>query len=183
MKALKVTISGSYRTADKDIVDFHTSGIMPYVGDEELINMHVRRRYAAMWISASEKYKDRVVTVRECFIDRIEEVDADLTFVGKDIIDMTQEEIQDLAAAKDLRGVPLYKKSSTRQMQNVAYAEYSEKVLGKEMDHRTDGFNIAKLPPIIVQDPSWMKDASVKQNNEDILAAEQQPKALSYKKK
>lgn len=183
MRALKVTISGSYRTADKDIVDYNASGIVPFIGNEEILIMHVRRRYAAMWIAASAKYKERVVSVRECYIDKIEEVDADLSFVGKDIIDMSQEELQDLAAVKDLRAVPTYKKTSTRQMQNVAYAAYARAVLGRNTDEKVEGFNIAKLPPIIANDPSWQQDTTKKYTNEEILTDEQRPRAIENKKK
>jgi hypothetical protein len=183
MKALRVTISGSYRTADKDIIDYNVSGVIPFIGNEDILIMHIRRRYAAMWIAASNKYKDRVLSIRECYIDKIELIEAEFSFVGKDIIEMTQEELQDLASVKDLRSIPLYKKTSTRQMQNVAYASYAKSVLGQQIDEKEEAFNIAKLPPIIVKDPSWQQDKTKKHTNEEILASEQESQQIQNKKK
>jgi len=58
-KALKVTISGSYRTADREVIDFSgIEGVIPFT-TQELAEMHIRKRYARMWIMKDSKFKQR----------------------------------------------------------------------------------------------------------------------------
>lgn len=169
-RALEVTISGSYKASDQEIESYdNVTGYIPLL-DEDKANQMVIKRYAKMWIGQQKKvdgeakYK-RVSRIREVFVDSIDEVEldkgAEFTYVGKDILTLNAEEIQDLAAAKDLAGIPLYKTGSVSHQRKVAYAEYAGKILGvteidpktkKEVPLRwtTQGFNPAKLPPIIV---------------------------------
>lgn len=172
MKALKVTISGSFRIAGDEIKDYsNLSGIIPYQ-DEEIATLHVRKRYSRMWIMNNPKFSDRLKSVRECFIDDMQEVEHDFSFVGKDVRTLTQEELQDLATAKDLRAIPLYKKTSEREMRTVAYAAYSEQVLKEKILYKEVGFNLMKQPPIIVNDSAWRKDSTKKLSIEESLDAE-----------
>jgi len=172
MKALKVTISGSFRIAGDEIKDFSgLTGVIPYQ-DEEIATLHVRKRYSRMWIMNNQKFTDRLKSVRECFIDDMQEVEHDFSFVGKDIRELTQEEMQDLATAKDLRAIPLYKKTSEREMRTVAYAAYSEQVLKEKILYKEVGFNLMKQPPIIVNDSAWRKDSTKKMTLEESLSAE-----------
>lgn len=171
MKALKVTISGSFRIAGDEIKDYSgLTGIIPYQ-DEEIATLHIRKRYSRMWIM-NGKFSDRLKSVRECFVDDMQEVDADFSFVGKDIRTLTQEEMQDLATAKDLRAIPLYKKTSEREMRTIAYAAYSEQVLKEKILYKEVGFNLMKQPPIIVNDSAWRKDTTKKMSIEESLDAE-----------
>ncbi len=172
-KALKVTISGSYRSADKEVFDFNkVTGIIPYQ-DEDIAFMHIKDRYAAMWISNDERFKHRVYSMREVFIDSMEEVDHEFSYIGKDIREMNIEELQDLATAQDLREIPLWRKGSVRHAQNVAYAEYGTKVLNRKgLDHRK-GLNVAKLPPIIITE-GVRRDKTKKFTNEQVIAGFQQ---------
>mgnify|MGYP003385335116 CR=1 FL=1 len=169
-KALKITISGSYRTADHKVVDYQAvSGIIPFC-DEDVAFMHIKSRYAPIWITTDGRYqKDRVYSVRETYVDSIEEIEHEFSYVGKDIKLMTAEELQDLATAKDLREIPLWRKGSVRHAQNIAYAQYSKLVLGKKIDHRKEGFNVAKLPPIIVG-AEIRKDTTRKMTNDEYLS-------------
>lgn len=172
MKALKVTISGSYKAHEDKIIDFsNVSGVIPYQ-EEEIASMHIRRRYAAMWITKDPKYKEHMELTRETFIDDMVECEADFSFVGKDIREMSFEELQDLATAKDLRLVPLYKKTSERQARMVAYADYSEHVLKEKVNYKEAGFNLMKQPPIIVNDSAWRKDTTKKFTNDEMLDQE-----------
>jgi len=191
-KAWKVTISGSYR---KDLkggyVDFSkVTGIVPLV-DEEVLNQQVRKRYAAMWLSSEEnrrKFPEGVKSIREVHVDKAEVVEVDqFSFVGKDIMDLDYEELQDLAVMKDLRSVPLYKKSSLRRTQDVAYAAYALNVLKLQAknntkeaenewrrltDIRFDGFNASKNPPIIIDGQAHV-DTTQRMTNEEIIGYEQ----------
>ena len=181
-KALKVTVSGSYRTANKEIVDFENlSGLLPVV-DEDLAAMHVQTRYVPTWLrNAVDKKGERIYTkriedVRQVFIDEIEKVNAgEFSYVGKDIKNLEYQELQDLATAKDLRRIPLPKELSgvsLREMRQMAYVDYSDKVLKKFIDHNEEGFNFSKLPPLII-DGDARRETSQKITNEEILDQEQ----------
>ncbi len=172
MKAYKVTISGSYRAADYKYIDYSgVTGFIPYT-QEDIAEMHIRGRYARMWIMQDGKFKDRLLDVRECYIDAMVECEHEFSFVGKDIREMTQEELQDLATAKDLRLIPLYKKGSEREARTKAYAAYSEQVLKNIVKYQEEGFNLMKQPPIIVTDSAWRKDTTRKLTNDEVMDAE-----------
>lgn len=177
MKALKVMISGSYKTAQNDIIDFEdVEGFVPFV-DEAHAFMHIKSRFAVDWVKRCLKkdgekaYPDRIEKVRQVFIDEIEEADHDFSYVGKGIKKMTYDELQDLATAKDLRYIPLPKAVSgfsLREARVRAYIAYSKEVDGKVMSENDEGFNFADLPDIIV-DAHVRKDVSKKVTNEEII--------------
>lgn len=184
MKALKVTISGSYRNSKREVFDFeNVTGIIPAV-EEDLAAMHVRGRYALPWVKGAtdpktgEKlYPERIEDMRQVFIDNVEEVDADLSFLGKDIKEMSFEELQDLATYKDLRTIPLPKELSgvsLREMRVAAYAAYSDAFFGTDLAKEKDqaGFNYAALPALVVEGAS-RRDPTVKLTNEEVLAQEE----------
>ena len=173
-KTIKVTISGSYRSANRQIESFDgVSGLMPNLTEEKATQMAIKR-YARIWISQARnkdgeaKYK-HISNIRQVFIDSIEDNEekpnAVLSYVGKDIMEMNFEELQDLAAANDLNGVPLYKTGSLVTARRIAFSEYAIKVLQLEeyaitdkaerfnlYDHRTQGFNPKRFEPIIADD-------------------------------
>lgn len=193
MKALEVTVSGSYKTANGDIVDFEdVKGVIPEV-DEEHAKMHVRSRYASEWVrNAKDKngdklFKSRIDMMRQVFVDDMKPVKGDFSYVGKNIKEMSYEELQDLATAKDLRTIPLPKHISgvdLREMRTKAYLDYSDKVLGRKIDvnnplpehssqmNGKDTFDFAKLPKLVV-DGDARVDTSKKVTNEEIISQEQ----------
>lgn len=196
MKALKATISGSYRDSKSELVDFeNVVGYLPYV-DEEHAKMHIRGRYAIMWIiaatdKAGEKlYKSRLDATHQVFIDSLEEVEHDFSYIGKDIKEMSYDELQDLATAQDLRRIPLPKQVSgvdLREMRSMAYMDYAAQVLGMDDTNRLDekrpipvaerinpaitGYDFAKLRPIVVGGDIRTDDRK-KLTNEEVLELE-----------
>lgn len=175
IKAYKVTISGTYTNSKKEIVDFQdVVGVVPFC-DYDHAEAMVRKRYALMWLMNDKRYPERVNRVREVFIDAMTETEAEFSFDGKDIKEMTYEELQDLATAKDLRAVPLYKKGGLQVARGMAYAEYSTKVLGIEVDPKKEGFNVAKLSPLKV-DASSERSIQKQLTNDEIIAMEQKEK-------
>jgi hypothetical protein len=184
MKALKVIISGDYSKSDKDIIDFSgVTGIIPYCPEGMILSV-VRFRYAARWIADSGKYKDKVSRIRTCYVDDFQEVQADFSFVGKDIKQMTYEELQDLAVNKSLRDIPVYKNSSLRETQLRAYIAYTERVPEKDcgylhqdrwISYKDEGFNFAKLPELFV-DANFVAPVVNKETNEEIISREGQGK-------
>ena len=151
VKAWKVTISGTYRTAKKEYIDFQDlEGYIPFTPSEDYAEAMIRKRYAGMWIGKDSKYKERVQSVREVFIDYMEEVEHEFSFLGKEIRELTYEELQDVATFKGLRAIPLYKKGGLRQAQMIAYAAFSEKVLGIEVKYKEAGFKFMEQPPVYI---------------------------------
>lgn len=164
MKAKEVTISGSFVAGDKEIVSFSDlKGVMPAVDDDKVNQMAIKR-YAAMWLALAkddegEPIYKRVTRVRQVFVDSVDDVEGEFTYIGKSIMQMSFEELQDLAAANDLNEIPLYKVSSLVTQRRVAFGEYAAKVLGwtekneqgKEapINHRAPGYNPSKYEDII----------------------------------
>lgn len=180
---LKATISGSFKASDGEIESYdRVTGYLPPLHDDKAQQM-ITKRYASIWIGATPKrdregnvldelkYK-RVQRVREVFVDSIDDLEPEdenygkqLSYIGKDIMEMNYEELQDLAAAKDLIAVPLYKKGSLVNARRIAFVEYANKVLGwtdpkidpktgkasgtQPLDWRQAGFNPNKYPQII----------------------------------
>lgn len=202
---LKATISGSFKASDGEIESYdRVTGYLPPLHDDKAHQMIIKR-YAKIWIGRVQKkdregndldepkYK-RVQRVREVFLDNIEEVGEDdanygkqLSYVGMDIMEMNFEELQDLAAAKDLIAIPLYKVGSLTNARRIAFAEYANKVLGwtdpkldpktgktigtQPLDHRQLGFNPAKYPSIVA-DGRIRRDAFEAADIEDSIETE-----------
>jgi len=183
MKALKLTISGSYRNAKREAIDFeNVTGIVP-VTDHDIAIYHMQSRYAMRWIKSARNaegeklYPERIEDMRQTFTDNIEEVNVDLSFIGKNIKDMTAEELQDLATYKDLRTIPLPQEASgvsLRELRVAAYAAYSDAFLGTNLMKEKDqeGFNYATLPALVVEGAA-RRDPTVKMTNEEVLEQEQ----------
>jgi len=180
-KTIKVTISGSYRSANRQIESFDgVVGYMPNLDEDKATQMAIKR-YARIWVSkelnkdGDPKYK-HISNIRQVFVDSIEDNEekpnAVLSYVGKDIMEMNFEELQDLAAANDLNGIPLYKTGSLATARRIAFSEYAIKVLELEeyapsdkqekfnlYDHRTSGFNPRKFENIIADDKIRRQDS------------------------
>ena len=173
-KTLKVVISGSFKATDGEIESYDkVTAIIPRLSTEPAegerlskAEQMIIKRYAPIWIARTQKkgpdgkeldenkYK-RVQKVRQVFIDSIDDnddqPDAVLSYVGKNIMEMNFEELQDLAAAKDLSAVPLYKVNSLQHARRVAWSEYAVKVLGlagEEYQWKNSTFNPSKHEPI-----------------------------------
>lgn len=172
-KLLEATISGTYRTADRKVVPFKNIKITLPFCDHDVAQMHLKGRYASLAISNDERFKERVNSIREVFVDELVEVEGDaLSYVGKDICQMTFEELQDLATAKDLRLIPNTRSGRIQEARNRAYAAYSTHVLGKVLDHRAEGFDATKLKAIIV-DSKPRRELSRRLTNEEVISQEQ----------
>lgn len=184
-KMYEVTISGNYKTATKDIIEFqNVKGLMPFCEDE-IADMHCRARYASKWVKDTMKdgepaYPDRINKMREVFIDdkKVVETKGELSFVGKDIKELNMDQLQDLATAKDLRLIPVPKLGDLRNSRVLAYVAYSDKILGKEIKHQLEGFNFFKLPSVLLDGESRSEGAQ-KITNEEIIEAEMKSTSTS----
>ncbi len=181
---LEFTITGNYHNSKKEIVDFQdVVGKIPFCDEEEnqIGSMHVRGRYAEKWVreavnkDGTKKYPERIHKMRQVFIDDVKLTTGKLSYVGKDIKELSIDEMQELAVAKDLRGVPLPNSGmSKRDMLIRTYVAYADRVLLKKIKYQEEGFNFAKLPSIILDGKS-RKETSKKLTNEEVIAREQQP--------
>lgn len=135
MKAYKVSISGSFHGGDGEIHSYNNlEGVVPY-NRAEIVEMHLRR-YATMWVIKQFSGKTVFRRLRELFIEKMEVTEATFSFVGKDVKQMSDEELQDLATYKDLRAIPFYRKDSLHMARTKAYCAYSTECLGKQLDYR-----------------------------------------------
>jgi len=100
MKALKVKTSGTFINRRNEIEDYQgVEGVMPFVEDDGIVLSALRGKYMQYWL------RDKgfnVKSIREVYIDSIEETEKDFSYVGKNINDLSLMEIQDLAVAKEL---------------------------------------------------------------------------------
>lgn len=171
---LEVTISGTYHTGKPgEYEDYSNVKIIIPNCAEEVVKNHVRRRYAKDAVQAEVRdnpHKGRVDKIRTMYIDGIDKVQGELTFVGKDIREMTRVELQDLATAKDLRDLPDGDSvRDLRVMRNFAYASYSTHVLKKKRNAMKESIDISKEPPIVVKDAGVQRDATKKINPEEFI--------------
>jgi len=177
MTLLRATISGSYKASDGDIESFDdVVGILPGLDDEKA-RQQIRKRYARIWVSKAmkkdgeeKKYKT-VMKIRTVHIDDVDEAEdlqgKVLSYVGKDIMQMNAEELQDLAAAKDLTAIPLYKQGDLAHARRVAFAEYAAKILGWTEHVINPKTGKSEEMPI-----SWQREGFNPKNYEPILADE-----------
>lgn len=187
-KMLKFTITGSYYNSKKEIIDFDgVEGVIPFCDEDNGVgSMHVRDRYARKWVRDAKKadgeprYPDRIHKMRQVHIDDVQATKGTLSFVGKNIKDLSIDEMQDLAVSKDLRGVPLPEEGMSRRDVLVrCYAAYSDKVLKKEVKINEPDFNFMKLPAILL-DSAFRTEKSQKFTNEEIIGREQQQTITNY---
>lgn len=182
----KVKLSGSYKSGN-DIIDYRNlEGYVPYV-DYDLAQAMCRVRYARLWLTDNDAYPKRVDSVREVFIDQMKKVDVEkpFSFYGKDILELENNELQDLAVAYDLRRVPLFRDGySLRETAIIAYVEYNNLILGRKykftdaqgkvtedfLDEKKESFNIQDYPAIIIEGEVGVRDHVTQTNNEDYLA-------------
>lgn len=168
----KVTVSGDYRTSGGvggAIVDFeNVVGVMPDC-DERMINSHVQNRYLGQWIKADKRYTERFNSRRNCYIDKVEVVSGVPSCNGKDIKKLDWIELQDLAVSKNLLRIPLIHASDIRAAREIAYLEYSKKVLDREIDVKDEEYDFAKLPALIVAGEAPVAINEEKRNAEESL--------------
>ena len=176
---LEMTISGAYKTSTNEMVDFdNVKGVIPFCGEEHA-KMHAIGRYAARWIKEVKKadgepmYPKRVDLIPEIHVDDIQETVGELSFAGKDIRELSYEELQDLATCKDLREIPLYKVGSLRSQREKAYLVYAQYILHKtELSKPDSNFNLMKAPKIVVNSSDRVDDTP-KETLDDIVAREE----------
>lgn len=174
------TVSGSYHNSKREICDFEGVKLTVPFNVEEVAVMHMQSRYVMRALRSHKKYQEeRVHHIRQVFVDNVEVVEGALSFVGKKLKELSDDEMQDLATALDLRGIPLPKHQSgmsLRDMRVRAYKEYTEKFLQvapRKLEDVENGFG--SLPDFTL-DAVQRADKSGKISNEEIIEKEQSHK-------
>lgn len=134
-KMLKVTVSGSFRTevaTDKNRFNFDgVTGLMPFCEDDYVIG-HACRMFP-IWLKNDKKIKANYEGLVKLHVDSWEEAEGKPICIGKDIKEMSWEELQSLACYKKLREIPLFKQGDLRSAREKAYERYCSAVLGKRV--------------------------------------------------
>ena len=180
-KFYQFTISGSYHNSKKEICDYEGVKVnVPYTESQEIGEMHMQSRYAMAAVRKDERFKeDRVHKMRQVFVDDVAVVEGMFSFVGRGIKDLYDEEMQDLATAKDLRGIPLPKLQSSmslRDMRVLTYLAYSEKVLGQALKREDVERDFSKLQNHRLS-ADVRTETSGKVTNDEIIEKEMSTKA------
>lgn len=182
MGMFKVTISGDYRTSGGvhgDIVDFDgVTGIMPEC-DEAWVQSHVMNRFVGIWLKADKRYPARFNSLRSVYVDGIERIKGTPSCIGKNIKELSWEELQELAVAKHLLRIPLIQATDIRTARETAYLEYSEKILGKKINVNNPEYSYAKLPALVVSSDGIADDEPTQTNEEAIAQAQEENKEFT----
>ena len=176
---LKVTVSGDYRTSggkEGNVVDFESvTGLMPDCDlDENGILSHVKVRYLGKWIKEDKRYTARFADARTTYIDKIEAVSGAPSCIGKNIKDLSWDELQDLAVLKNLLRIPLVHSTDLRAARETAYLQYAKHILMNDIDTKKESYNFLKLPAIIVTHDGIVAAAEEQKSNEAMIASEQE---------
>ncbi len=124
MKLLQLTVSGSFMTepaSDKNRMQFNNVEITcPKV--DEAFYLSVAMRLFPIYLRKNKEYsKSNYEGLIKIFVDSVKEIEGDLSFVGKDIKEMSWEELQDMACYFNLREIPLYQAGELRTAREKAY--------------------------------------------------------------
>lgn len=133
MKLLKMVVSGSFMTepaSDKNRVQFNSVEITcPFVAEEFHITSAMR--LFPIYLRKNKEYaKLNFEGLIKIFIDSVKEVEGELSFVGKDIKEMSWEELQDMACYFNLREIPFFQHGELRTAKEKSY-EIFMKVIKK----------------------------------------------------
>lgn len=179
-KFYEFTCSGSYYNSGKEVIDYEgVKVLVPKTALEEVAVMHMQSRYLPNALKADTRYKERVHKIRQIHVDDMKEVDGELSYVGKNIKELSDAELQDLATVMDLRRIPLPVRQSgqsLRDMRVTAYMVFAEKILGNDMKREDVEKDFAKLPPVILT-LAGRTESTEKITNEEIIEKEQSTKA------
>lgn len=182
---LKVTVSGDYRTSGKagsDIVDFDNVVItMPDCIDDHIM-FNVQNRMLQIAILKDKRYTQHYEMFRSVYVDKVERIEGKSAIIGKNIKELTWEELQELAVYKHLRDIPGYRATDLRYAREKAYIEYSKHFLGKKIDPDAKGYNFANLPDLVVDGTDKVATAPTQKSNEESLKEEQESRATNEEK-
>ena len=136
MKMIKLRVSGSFKTviaSDKDRMNFENVEIvMPYC-DEEYYIQHAQRMFPIFVKKVAKYAKMNYEGLIKLYVDEETEASGKPLCIGKNIKEMTWEELQSMACYFKIREIPLYKSGDLRKARERAYELHEEKVTGRRV--------------------------------------------------
>lgn len=151
--AYKVTVAGNVRHG-KSMEPYSVEILIQKCPDDE-IQYHAQR-FVVMELAKKGQLYDGVLTRS---IDDIKSTELELTFLGKDVFDLSKEEIQYACDYYGIHGCG-YTNPSIRAIQKQFYLGYQLKLVGNTLEHaqqqelisKIDGtLDCSKLPKVVLQ--------------------------------
>jgi hypothetical protein len=168
---MKVTCSGAF-VSNGENIDFQDfEMVMPECPDEWVQTAAMHRSFARL---ASVHFKKPVESIYSLYVTDVKrglttknkegkETKLEPSIIGKNIKDLTWEELQEFAIMFCLREVPLWRKGDLRQARIKAYKSYVKEIMGQDIGNE---FKYDIAPDIKVPVP--VKVASYKGNYDKI---------------
>jgi hypothetical protein len=172
--AYRVKLSGTYTVGD-DVLDFYDlTGYIP-ANTETIVAAAAVKRYATMWLKIKNKGKVNVSRIREVFVDEMTPCRHEFSYAGKDIRNLSLEELQDVAVAYDLREAPLYKTSSLLASRKKVYGLYCKYILEEATDTNAESFSLQQAKPAILEADDYQDNTLVRAIAQDHDARTKSP--------
>jgi hypothetical protein len=162
MQAVKFTLSGSYKDAEGKLRNYDGIKCIVPTSEEDVAYLHVRGRYLPTKIINDKRYEYSPERVREVFVDDVEKIDAEFSFFGKDVKEMSQDELQDMASYYDLRRIPLPRGAGLREMRFIAYQQYMSEILKTPLPRDVTASALNELDPLVVKKPTASRKSAPK---------------------
>ncbi len=134
VKMIELSCTGCMRTkngTDQDAEDFDATFTIPFCEEEYYIGF--AQRMFPVWYKTQNKYKFNFRGLINIQIVFAKEVEGDNICIGKDIKELTWEELQYLALYKNLRDIQHYRVGSLLEARERAYENYERIVNGKRV--------------------------------------------------
>jgi len=134
-KMMELSVSGSFKTqpaTDKDRRQFEVKGICEYAPYD--YHVQFAERMLPIWLKKDKRYEGINYEGRiKVYVDDYKETTGVPLCIGKDIKEMTWEELMSLACYKKMREIPLYKDGDIRKARETAYLLYEERINGRKI--------------------------------------------------
>ena len=169
---LKFTVSGTYRNAaghDAERVEFDKLEVLMPDCDEDRYIQNLNRIVPGV-IKANEKYPLRCEVLEQVFVDNVETVKGDDGLAGKDIKELSWDELQFLCIKHNLREIPYHGVVSLREAREKAYVAYMSHI--RQRDLPIGEFK--DWPPLLLDDSKHQAEEPEVLSNEQILQAERE---------
>lgn len=168
---LKFTVSGTYRNAhnhDAERVEFEKLEIIMHECEEGRYTQNLFR-LVPIALKGSEKYPVRCEVLEQVFIDKVENVDTSDPLVGKDVKELSWEELQMLCVKHNLREIPLPGFMALREAREIAYKAYMENIRLRDLPNGS----FADWPPLIIDISKVQVKEAENLSNDKLLEIEQ----------
>jgi hypothetical protein len=152
VKAWKVKFYGTFKTSKDEIEDYPTQEVILPYADKDLLTFQLISRLALPIVSNSKDINVRVASIREVYIKSFEKVEVDekqFPYLGKNIKELDDVEVQYIATIFNFMEVPLYKSGSYEEIKRKLYVSYQNAFDNANMDI-LDRFDLDDMPDVFI---------------------------------